>query len=221
MFAMSILPVGLVLGAIAWGAVGALRSRGREEFTLATAANFYAQVLFVAGVVVTLAGLALLIKVGLSNINASYSYYMPPAPPVDAPYKGAYYGPNIGQQEAQDLILASVLIVAGVLVAVGHWFLSRFVGTFPGASPSWVVQGTPVALTVLCGLVGIFSAIFAVFQTLTYFIVGNRQGGTAFGDPVGTATVFVIAWVIAMSVLLRQVRKRSGKTPPGQAAAPA
>ena len=223
MFAFTILPVALILGAIAWGAVGALRSRGREEFTLATAANFYAQVLFVAGVLALLSGLALLIKVGLSHIDPSYSYYLPQSPPPDiAAVKGSpYMGPNIGQQQTQDLILASVLIVAGGLVAVGHWFLSAFVGRLPGGRPAWVVQGTPVALTVLCGLVGIFSTIYAVFQTLTYFIVGNQQGGTAFGDPAGTAIVFVVAWLIAMVVLLRQVRQRSGQTPTAPVPAPA
>lgn len=183
MFALSILPFGLILGAIAWGAVGALRTRGREEFTLATAANFYAQVLMVAGVLALLSGLALLIKVGLSHIDPAYSYYIPQPPPADAPFKGGYSGPTIGQQQTQDLILASVLIVAGLLVAVGHWFLSRFVGALPGASPAWVVRGTLVALTVLLGLVGIFSTIFGVFAALTYFIIGNKMGGMTFGDP--------------------------------------
>lgn len=222
MSALSILPFGLILGAIAWGAVGALRTRGREEFTLATAANFYAQVLMVAGVLALLSGLALLIKVGLSHIDPAYSYYMP-QPPPGAPEKGGYFfsGPSIGQQQTQDLILASVLIVAGLLVAVGHWFLSRFVGALPGASPAWVVRGTLVALTVLLGLVGIFSTIFAVFAALTYFIIGNRLGGTTFGDPAGTAIVFVPAWLIAMALLLRQVRRRSGQTPAAQVPAPA
>jgi hypothetical protein len=223
MFALSILPFGLILGAIAWGAVGALRTRGREEFTLATAANFYAQVLMVAGVMALLAGLALLIKVGLSHIDPAYSYYVPQPPPPGVPEKGGvfYGGPNIGQQQTQDVILASVLVVAGLLVAVGHWFLSRFVSGLPGASPAWVVRGTLVALTVLLGLVGIFSVIFAVFQTLTFFIIGNKQGGMNFGDAAGTAIVFLPAWLIAMTLLLRQVRQRSGQTPAAQVPAPA
>jgi hypothetical protein len=221
-FALSILPFGLVLGAIAWGAVGALRTRGREEFTLATAANFYAQVLMVAGLLALLSGLALLIKVGLSHIDPAYSYSMPQPPPPGAPERSGYFysGPSIGQQQTQDLILASVLIVAGLLVAVGHWFLSRFVSTLPGASPAWVVRGTLVALTVLLGLVGIFSTIFAMFAALTYFIIGNRLGSMTFGDPAGTAIVFVPAWIIAMTVLLRQVRQRSGQTPAAQVPAP-
>jgi hypothetical protein len=222
MFALSILPFGLILGAIAWGAVGALRSRGREEFTLATAANFWAQVLIVAGVVVVLSGLALLIKVGLSHIDPAYAYYIPTPPPADAPYKSGYDGgPSIGQQQTQDVILASVLIVAGVLVAVGHWFLSRFVSRLPGATPAWVVRGTVVALTVLLGLVGIFSTIFAVYSTLTYFIVGIKQGGMTFADPAGTAIVFMPAWVIAMAVLLRQVRRRASPAPTAEVPAPA
>lgn len=222
MFALSILPFGLILGAIAWGAVGALRSRGREEFTLATAANFYAQVLMVAGVVVALSGLALVIKVGLSHIDPGYAYYQPQQPPPEVALKGPYYGgPSISQQQTQDLILASVLTVAGLLVVVGHWFLSRFVGRLPGAGPAWVVRGTLVALTVLCGLVGIFSTIFAVFQTLSFFIVGNKQGGMTFADAAGTAIVFLPVWVITMTLLLRQVRRGAGPTPAAEAPAPA
>jgi hypothetical protein len=223
MFALSILPFGLILGAIAWGAVGALRSRGREEFTLATAANFYAQVLVVAGLVVALSGLALIIKIALSHIDPAYAYYIPQAPPPDLAAKGGYNAPTIGQQQTQDLILASVLVVAGVLVAVGHWFLSRIVSRLPGARPAWVVRGTLVAFTVLTGLVGIFSTIFAVYQTLTFFIIGNQQsgGGTNFADPLGTALVFLPAWVVAMTLLLRQVRRGAGHSPAAEMPAPA
>jgi hypothetical protein len=223
MFALSILPFGLIVGGIAWGAVGALRSRGRDEFTLATAANFYAQILILAGVVAALAGVALLIKVGLSHIDPAYAYYLPQPPPPGSPDKGSYSyrGPTIGQQQSQDVILAAVLIVAGALVAGGHWFLSRFVSRMPGATPAWVVRGTVVALTVLLGLVGIFSTIFAVYSVLTYFIVGNTQGGMNFADPAGTAIVFMPAWVIAMTVLLRQVRQRTSQTPTAEVPAPA
>jgi hypothetical protein len=225
MFALSILPFGLILGAIAWGAVGALRSRGREEFTLATAANFYAQVLIVAGLVVALTGLALIIKIALSHIDPAYAYYIPQAPPPDVATKPgySYSPPSIGQQQTQDLILASVLVVAGLLVAIGHWFLSRIVSRLPGARPAWVVRGTLVAFTVLSGLVGIFSTIFAVYQTLTFFIIGNQQsgGGTNFADPLGTALVFLPAWVIAMTLLLRQVRRGAGHSPAAEMPAPA
>jgi hypothetical protein len=223
MFALSIVPIGLILGAIAWGAVGALRSRGREEFTLATAANFYAQVLIVAGLVVALTGLALIIKIALSHIDPAYAYYIPQAPPPDVAGKGGYGGPSIGQQQTQDLILASVLVVAGLLVAVGHWFLSRIVSRLPGARPAWFVGGTLVAFTVLSGLVGIFSTIFALYQTLTFFIIGNQQpgGGNTFADPLGTALVFLPAWVIAMTLLLRQVRRGAGHSPAAEMPAPA
>jgi hypothetical protein len=192
---------------------------------LATAANFYAQVLVVAGLVVALAGLALIIKIALSHIDPAYAYYIPQPPPPDVAVKPgySYSPPSIGQQQTQDLILASVLVVAGVLVAVGHWFLSRIVGRLPGARPAWVVRGTLVAFTVLSGLVGIFSTIFAVYQTLTFFIIGNQQSGagTNFADPLGTALVFLPTWVIAMALLLRQVRRGAGRSPAAEMPAPA
>jgi hypothetical protein len=213
MFALAILAPGLILGAIAWGAVGVLRTRGREEFTLATAANFYAQVLMVAGVLAVLAGIGVLIKLGFSQIDPAYSYFVP-TPPVGAP-ADFYSGPTISQQQTNDLILAPMLIGVGLLVAGGHWLLSRFVGRMPGASPAWVVGGTLVAMTVLCGLAGILSLFVGGYQTLSYFIVGGQQANQ-FGDAASTAITFVPAWVVMMTVLLRHVRRTPAQTPTGK-----
>lgn len=215
MFAALLIP-GLVLGGIAWGAVGVLRSRGKEEFTIATAANFYAQVMIVAGVVAVLAGIGVLIKLGLSQIDSSYSYYMPTASQLGP--GGIYGGPTIAQQQTQDLILSSMLVGVGAIVAAGHWFLSRFLSGTPGAGPAWITRGTLVALTVLCGLEAVLATLIGGFQVLTYFIVGNQENPMQFGDAIGAAIVFVPAWIVAMTVLLRQARRPSAKTPPPIAA---
>jgi hypothetical protein len=215
MFALGVLVPGLILGAIAWGAVGVLRSRGKEEFTLATAANFYAKVMMVAGVLAVFAGIGVLVKLGLSQIDPAYSYMAP-----SGPGPGYYGGPDISQQQTSDVILAAMLVGVGLVVAGGHWFLSRFVGGMPGASPSWIARGTLVALTVLCGLAAIFTTLVGGYQMLTYFIVGGQPAGP-WGDPVGTAVVFLPAWIVAMAILLRQVRHPAVKTPTPLAAASA
>lgn len=212
MFAAFLIP-GLIVGAIAWGAVGVLRSRGKEEFTLATAANFYAQVMMVAGALAVLAGIGVLIKIGISQIDPAYSYYLQPT---------YYGGPSVKDQQTQDLILSLMLVGVGGFVAVGHWFLSRFLSATPGAAPTWVTRGTLLALTVLCGLEAVLATLVGGFQILTYFIVGNQeQNPMQFGDAIGTAIVFLPAWIAAMSVLLRQARHPAAKTPPPIATASA
>lgn len=203
MTALAVLIPGLIVGAIAWGAVGVLRQRGREDFTLATAAAFYARVLQIAGVLAVLAGLGVLGKLGFSKFDIGYSYFrgLPP-PGVDQ----GYYGPSLAQQQGQDLVLAAMLIGIGLLVAGAHWALGRYLAKLAGGSPSWIEGGGTVAVTVLTGLAGILSLIIGGYQALTYFLVGNQQG-MAFGDPLGAAVVFVPAWGVSMLLLMRRIRR--------------
>ncbi len=206
MIAIAILGPGLVLGAIAWGVVGVLRSRGREEFTLATAVAFYARVLTLAGVLAMLIGAAVLLKLGFSLIDPAYSYWVPTGDP-------AYGGPSIATQQSQDLILASMLIGVGLIAAVAHGFLARYVNGLRGGAVDWIRRGSILASTVLTGLAGFISAIAGGYAVISYFVVGVQQGGGAtFGDPVGAAIVFLPAWGVAMALLLRTLRP--GVTPP-------
>lgn len=204
MFAIAVLLPGLILGAIAWGVVGVLRQRGREEFTQATAAAFYAQVMIVAGLLAVLTGAGVLLKIGLSLIDPAYSYFVPPS--------SGYDGPSLHDQQAQDLILAAMLAGIGMLVAAGHRLLSRAVRGLPGGSPAWVIRGTLVALTVLMGLAAFLSTVIGGYQVLAHFIVGGVQNG-AFGDAVGGALVFVPAWAVAMTLLLRALRRSPSRPP--------
>jgi hypothetical protein len=138
MFAIVVLVPGLLLGAIAWGVVGALRQRGREEFTQATAAALYAQVMVVAGVLATLAGAGLVVKLLLSLIDPAYSYFVP-----EGAIAGSFGPPSVQDQHAQDLIVAAMLAGIGLLVAGGHSLLARFLAGLRGGSPAWIVRGTP------------------------------------------------------------------------------
>ena len=187
MFAIVILAPTLVLGVIAWGVVGVLRQRGREEFTQATAAVLYAQVMVVAGLLGTLVGASVLIKVLLSLIEPSYSYFVP--------------------QEVPSGGFAQLSI---------HALLVRLLASMRGGSPAWIVRGTPIVLTVLTGLAGLLSAIFAGYSVLVYFIVSSQNA--AFGDPAGSAAVFVPAWLVMVALLVRRLHRIPVPPPSAMAA---
>jgi hypothetical protein len=154
--------------------------------------------MIVAGLLATLAGASVLLKLGLSLVDPAYSYS--PAP------TGATAYPSIHDQQVQDLILAAMMAGIGVLVTAGHWLMARFVRRLPGGSPAWVVGGTHVALTALTGLAGFLSAVVGGYQVLAYFIVGGQQNGP-FGEVAAVALVFVPAWAVAMTLLLRRLRR--------------
>ena len=137
-----------------------LRQRGREEFTQATAAALYAQVMVATGVLAILAGAGLLVKLLLSLIDPAYSYFVP-----EGPTAGSFDSPTVHDQQGQDLIMAAMLAGIGLLVAGGHALLARFVAGLRGGSPAWIVSGTPIVLIVLTGLAGFLSLIFAGYAT--------------------------------------------------------
>lgn len=198
MIALAVLIPGLVIGGIAWVAVGVLRQRGRERFTLTTAVAFYAELMLIAGMLATLAGVSVLFKLLLSTLNPAYAYWQAQAP-------AGYGGPTAVQQQQQDLIMAAMLVGIGLVVAFGHWFLRRIVAALPDGSPSWVAGGALVAVTALSGLAGFLGAIVGGYQTLVYFIVAG-PGASPFADAAGAALTFVPAWAVSMTLLLRRAR---------------
>jgi len=201
-----------VLGLIAWAIVGLTR-RGGDPFTLATATALYARVMLIAGVLMSLAGLGIILKAGFGFINLAYSYYQPiayaamcpaggPCPPPQ--YQFTFYE----QQRSQDLVLGITLLAIGVLVAGVHLFLGRAVARMPGGSPGWITRGTLLGLTVMTAVVGITSAAGGLYQMLTYFIVGTSpQNQQPWGEPLGLAIAFVPAWIYVMWRLVDDLRR--------------
>ena len=201
-----------VLGLIAWAIVGVTR-RGGDPFTLATATALYARVMLIAGVLMSLAGLGILIKAAIGFVNLAYSYYAPvamsplcPAGATPCPYQ---YQFNFGeQQRSQDLVLGITLVVIGVLVAGVHLFLARAVARMPGGSPGWITRGTLLGLTVMTAVVGIPSAAIGLYQMLSYFIIGTSpQNQQPWGEPLGLAIAFVPAWIYLMWRLVDDLRR--------------
>jgi hypothetical protein len=217
-----IVPV-VILGGIVWAVIGVFRQRAGERFTLATAASLYAHLLTVIGLVVTLVAAGIGIKVALSLLNPAYSYYIP----TDAGFKGSAPPPGYGPpanyleiQREQDLILVGVLAVAGLLILGGHLLLARLVRRLPGGDSGWITRGVVVAITVFTGVPGILSAIFAAYSILVFNLI-PQPTAMPFGDALGTAVVFIPAWLLGMGFLLRGLRPLRA-TPAGPSlAAPA
>jgi hypothetical protein len=199
-----------ILGLIAWGIVGVTR-RGGDPFTLATATALYARALLIVGILMSLSGLGIIVKACFGFINMAYSYlpttmYSGYAPiPPTAPFVPASGFDT--QQRGQDLVLGITLLAIGVLVAGVHLFLSRAVARMPGGSPSWIVRGTLLGLTVMTAVVGIPSAASGLYQMLSYFIVGTSyQYPQPWGESLGLAIAFVPAWIYLMTRLVGDLR---------------
>jgi hypothetical protein len=201
-----------VLGLIAWAIVGITR-RGGDPFTLATATALYARVMLIAGVLMSLAGLGIILKAGFGFINLAYSYYQPVAYAALCPAGGPCPPPGppttfYEQQRSQDLVLGITLLAIGVLVAGVHYFLGRAVARMPGGSPGWITRGTLLGLTVMTAVVGITSAAGGLYQMLTYFIVGTSpENQQPWGEQLGLAIAFVPAWIYVMLRLVADLRR--------------
>jgi hypothetical protein len=204
-----IVPV-VILGGIVWAVIGVFRQRAGERFTLATAASLYAHLMTVIGLVVTLVAGGTGVKLALSLVNPAYSYYVPTA--ADLGKGGAALPPGAGPpanyldiQREQDLILAIVLAVAGLLLLGGHLLLARVVRRMPGGDSGWITRGVVIAITVFTGVPGLLSAIFAAYSVLVFTLI-SQPGQMPFGDALGTAVVFIPAWLVSMGLLLRRLR---------------
>lgn len=202
-----LIPTGIV-GLIVWAIVGFTRGRGGEPLTLGTGAAFYARVLTISGALVSLTGVAVLLKVGFGFIDPAYSYYSFDAGKAVGPLPPGSYGPSISTMREQDLVLGITLLVIGAAVAAGHLFLARLIGRMPGGSPAWITRGTILALTVMTALGGLPAAAYGLYLVLTYFVLGNGSGQQPWGDPIGAAIAFVPAWIFFMSRLIGQLRTR-------------
>ncbi len=216
-----------VLGLIAWIVIGFIQSRRAESFTLATATALYSRVLFVAGVLIALTGAGTVLKALFAFINLSYSYFDYTATAVKGAAPGAILPPSpptgyLEQQRGQDLVLGITLILIGVLVALGHYYLARAVARMPGGSPSWITRGTILALAVTTAIGAIPSAAIGVYEMLSYVILGAPQSTgysngpplQPWGDPLGAAIAFVPAWIFVMTRLVRDLRGPHSVTPP-------
>lgn len=199
----AVLPV-LVIGVIAWGIVAVIRQRGREPFTLATAAAWYGHVTILGSAVMALLGVGLALTSVLGRISLDWSYYVPP-------YDGAVG--DLARHRDQDLVLGLTLLGVGVAVLAVHATVVRLVRGLPGGAPGWVTRGNLVMFAAFTGLVSVISATGALYQLLTMW-TGSADGTQQFGDSAAIAVAFLPAWIVSVVSVLRLTRR-------GQAPAPA
>jgi hypothetical protein len=230
---LAVLIPAAVIGLVVWIIVG-MRQRAAEPFTLASATAFYAHVMVILTATVALCGGVLLVKVVFGLINMSYSYsvgFFSPSTsnlcPSGVPASACNPSPqpDFTPQRTQDLVLGLTLIVVGVAVAIAHRALARALRGLPGGRPVWVERGAAVAFTALYGFGAIFGLIAGASALISYFVVPGSSsvgpsntfpiasGGQPFGDLVGTAIVFIPAWVVA-SLSLRRSLRASALLPP-------
>jgi hypothetical protein len=208
-----------VLGLIIWAIVGFTRRGGGEPFTLASATALYARVLMIVGVVMALSGVGTTLKAAFGYINIAYSYYGPSVYAQAPSPTGSTAGLEpvtsyMDQQRGQDLVLGITLLVIGVLVLAGHYYLARAVAHMVGGSPGWVTRGFVLALTVVTAIAGIWSTAVGLNQLLSYFILGPSQSQQPWGESMGMAIAFVPAWIYAMTRLVQDLRRpNAGATP--------
>ncbi|HZV48703.1 MAG TPA: hypothetical protein VFD49_02915 [Candidatus Dormibacteraeota bacterium] len=206
MFALSVLVPTMAVGAIAWGVVGVIQGRGRQSLTPVTAASFYAHVMLMVGGMIALAGMAILVKIGLTGIDLSFGYT-----PIVGP--SAPYGPPSPEtQRMQDLILATVLFGLGTVVAIGHGFLAGWLRTMEGGGLTWITRGALIATTAVTGLAAILSTVVGSYQLSSYFLLGQSAG--PFADAIGMAVVFLPAWLACLAVLVRLLRRPQPRPAP-------
>jgi|SRR5579884_524621 len=200
MFALSVLIPTMAVGAIAWGVVGVFQWRGRQGLNLVTAASFYAHVMLMVGGVIALAGVAVLVKVGLAGIDPSFAY-----PTIEGP-SSPYGPPSLETQRTQDLILATVLFGLGVAMTAAHGILARWLRSMEGGALDWVTRGTVIAATAVAGLAAILSLAIGIYQLSSYILLGPQSAGP-FADAIGVAVVFLPAWLVGLAVLVRLLRR--------------
>lgn len=202
----AVIPVG-VIGLIVW-VVLVLTRRG-APFTLATAASLYAHWMMIAGATMTLAGVALGIKLLFAQVNQAFAYFVPqsPACPPAAIAAGKCVEPTftngVAEQMRQDLVLAIVLLVIGGAVLAFHFALARALRSREGGASPIVVMGTLVAFTVLYGLVGLVSLAAGLYSVLNYAVAAAGATPGPFADSLGAAIAFTPAWAVAALRLLR------------------
>jgi hypothetical protein len=237
---LAVLVPAAVVGLIIWIVVG-LRQRAAEPFTLASATAFYSHLMVIVTATAALCGGVLLVKAAFGFWDIKYSYAL-------AGFSGAVSGPcpagapanacnpqipqfDFTPQRTQDLVLGLTLAVVGGVVAIAHRALAQAVRDLPGGRPIWVERGSTIAFTVLYGFGAIFGLIAAVYTVISYFVVPaaspslqptfipNASGGQPFGELIGTAVLFIPAWVVAAIYLRRRLRATAPLPTPLPAAA--
>jgi len=232
-----LLPVG-ILGLIFWSAVG-VRQRHVESVTPASLTSFYARVLSIVSATLALLGGTLLVKAIVGFVNLEFSYrslfagassaLCSAGTPADQCPTPSALGGDLTPQRTSDLVLAITLIAVGLLGFALHRWLAHAVRSEVGGDPAWVRWGALVGFVALYGFAALFSLAAAVYGIVNWIVVPassasfnafNITAGLPFGEFVGTAAVFIPAWIVSLLLLMRRLRVRPLPPPSPATTAP-
>ncbi len=187
-----------VVIAIVWPIVAITKAREeRSEYTFtACVAAWYAQIMAMVGIVVFTAGIGYLFKGLIGYLNLDYSYG-----PMSFPILGSPDLANIAyfeQQRQADLVVrAPSLLVAGPVIYFVYAYLSRTVSLRRVHAPYWVLRGSQLLQTAFLGTVSTFSGLIALNLVLGYLLISplGNQPRAPFGEMLGFALAFIGAFV--------------------------
>lgn len=203
--AMLILPAALCVLLVG----GTLMRRGRPEpFGGATTLQLFAHVAMLAGLVLTLLGLAIGLKVALSYLDHSVAYgaYSVPAEQLNANL------PSVEEERLHDLARAWLLSGIGVAVVLLHATVSRLAARRPGGAPVWLAEGCLAILAAATGIVGLVAAAASAYYTVGQIRLAGA--GRPFADVLAIAVVFAAAWTATLLAIARgTVRSRHQGVP--------
>jgi hypothetical protein len=109
--------------------------------------------------------------------------------------------------------------------------LARAIRNSSGGRPLWVERGAAIAFTALYGFAALFGLIAGAASLINYFVAPGSpsfgysnvfpitSGGQPFGELVGSAVLFLPAWVVASILLRRSLTSNAPPPPPTTAAA--
>jgi hypothetical protein len=196
---------------LAGGLIAIGRKPKHEPVSVASGTAWYLYTAMATTATLALEGIALVVKVILGFINPSLSGYSNSLPNFSS-LGGSFNGslgnaPDPGQAREQDLILAIILIVIGAILFLIYWRMSADLDRVFSGPPEWRAWATPLLTTLFYGLVGIGTAIAALYSMLNNLLIDhNSTGPDQFGTSLGLALAFVPAWAFLFLALYRHAR---------------
>src|SRR5205823_3747659 len=131
----------------------------------------------------------------------------PPGTPAGQCSSSSALGGDLTPQRTSDLVLGITLIAVGLLGFALHARLARLMRSEIGGDPAWVRWGALVGFVTLYGFAALLGLAAAVYGIVNWIVVPaseatsnsfNLTAGLPFGEFVGTAAVFISAWVVSL-----------------------
>ena len=162
--------------------------------------------LVLTGAVITLFGVAVIVKAGIGYATLDYSYRHEQYAGQTAAASAAEMA-HRESERADDLVRGVTLAVGGGILSGAYLGISRAIRT-PLESTTLVARRMTVAFSALCALVGLIALVIGLYTMLQYSLVPRPPDTPRepWGEPLGIAVAFVPIWLVSIPFLLRAVR---------------